>query len=257
MDALLGKGPRRGPIGFFIGAYSVVWGLTRIAEDGKLRRLAAVPFGLTVLFYLGALMALFFGSDDLLGLLWARPEDGGWLAVWWMTVVLLIGASLLVLVLLFTTVAEVVGGFFYDRMAIRILHSHGISTHDPSFLEGTVLDVGRSLLFVFMVLGFSLVGLIPLLGVPFVVLATVVAWLGFASGAVNPALLVTGHRLKDRLRWLGEHRACALGMGAVVATAMLMPFLGLLAIPASIVGASELHARDLLRHEDRRVVRRP
>jgi CysZ protein len=243
VDALLARGPRRGPAGLLVGAYAVVWGLTRIAGDKKLRSLALVPLVLTAVLYLLAIIGLVVFGDDVLNLLWAQPDGGGMLVLWWISAILVIGVSLLVLVLLFSVIAEAVGGPFYDKMAVRVLHAHGIETHEPGMIEGTVPDIFRSLLFIPPTVVFGLLGLIPVVGIVFVVLGTGVAWLGLASGAVNPALLVTENNLRSRLGWLREHFFTALGIGGVVAAALLMPFLGLVAIPASIVGASELHAR--------------
>ena len=247
MDALLARGPRRGPIGFLVGAYAVVWGLSRMVSDARLRRLATVPLVLTAAFYLMSIVALVVLGDDVLGLLWAQPSEGWLLVLWWMGAIMLMGVALLVLVLLFSTLAEAIGGPFYDKMAIRILHGHGIPTREPGLIEGTVPDLFRSLIFVVAVVVFAVFGLVPVVGLVFVVVGTGVAWLGLASGAVNPALLVTEHKLADRLAWLRNHMFTALGLGSVVAASMLMPFLGLVTLPASIIGASELHARDYLR----------
>lgn len=244
MDSILARGPRGGLMGLLVGAYAVVWGLSRIAGDKKLRSLATVPLILTSVLYLLTIIGLVTVGDDLVGLLWAPPDSGWMLAAWWATAILFMGGALLVLVLLFSVIAEAVGGPFYDKMAVRVLESHGIATREPGMIEGTVPDLFRSLLFIPPVIGFGLLGLIPVVGVVFVVLGTGVAWLGLASGAVNPALLVTEHGVRERLGWLRVHFATALGLGAVVAAAMLMPFLGLVALPASIVGAAELHARD-------------
>lgn len=250
VDNLLSRGPRGGPIGLAVGAYAVIWGLSRIASDKKLRSLLTIPLLLTSFLYLLTIIGLVTFSDDLVGLLWAQPE-GGWLVVaWWATAILFMGVAFLVLILLFSVVAEAVGGPFYDKMAMRVLKGHGIATREPGLVEGTVPDLFRSLMFIPPVLAFGLLGLIPVIGVFFVALGTGVAWLGFASGAVNPALLVTEHSVGQRLGWLRTHFATALGLGAVVAASMLVPFLGLLALPASIVGAAELHARHQLRRID-------
>lgn len=247
MDPLLAKGPRKGPVGFFVGAYAVVWGLSRMVSDKKLRSLATVPLILTAVLYLLAVVTLILLGDNLMALVWAQPEATWLLVFWWTATVLLITGSLLVLVLLFSTIAEAVGGVFYDKMAIRVLRGHDLATREPGLIEGTVPDIFRSLIFVFATIFLGALGLIPVLGVPFVALGTAAAWLGFASGAVNPALMVTEYKLGARLGWLRNHFFTALGLGAVVAAAMLMPFLGLLAIPAGIVGAAELHAHALLR----------
>lgn len=209
-----------------------------------------IPLILTAVLYLAAVVLLVTLGDDLLAYFWSQPEGTLLLVLWWAGAVLIMGVGLLVLILLFGTIAEAVGGPFYDQMAMRVLKEHDIATREPGFFEGTIPDIFRSLMFPIGVLVFGVLGFIPVLGVVFVAIGTGLAWLGFASGAVNPALIVTEHKLRHRLAWLREHLSTSLGMGAVVATAMLMPFLGLVAIPASIVGAAELHARGRLARVD-------
>jgi uncharacterized protein involved in cysteine biosynthesis len=66
-----------------------------------------------------------------------------------------------------------------------------------------------------------------------------------ATSALNPALAVTGHGLRARLAFTLAHRAAAAGLGLASTLLLLVPVLGVLAIPAAIVGASELVARAL------------
>jgi uncharacterized protein involved in cysteine biosynthesis len=238
---LVNGGLKRGLGGFVVGAYSVFWGLSRILRDKSLRKLATVPLLLTILLY-GVMLALMFVfADDLLEKLWQRPE--GWLViVWWIVLALSLVATIGVLVLLFAAIAEAVGGPFYDKMAVRVLSDHSISGREPGFIAGTVPDLFRSLLFLLPAGVCWLIGLIPVVGIPFVALGAVIAWIGFASAAINPALMVTGHTLGDRMRFVFRFFLSMAGIGAVVSLAMLVPFLGLAAIPASIVGATELYA---------------
>jgi CysZ protein len=238
---LISSGWRTGITGFFVGAYSVFWGLLRILRDGGLRKLAILPLILTSFLYAGMVGLLVVFGDDLFDWLWQRPE--GWLViVWWIALVASIVATIGLMVLLFAAIAEAIGGPFYDKMAIRVLTAHSIESREPGLIEGTVPDVLRSLLFLIPAAICWMIGLIPLVGLPFVALGASIASIGFASAAINPALMVTGHDLGDRMRYVFRFFLGMLGMGAVVSLSMLVPFLGLLSIPASIVGASELYA---------------
>jgi CysZ protein len=239
---LISGGWRTGIGGIFVGAYSVFWGLSRIMRDGALRRLAILPLLLTAFLYAGMLAVLVVFGDDLFGKIWERPEEGWLLIVWWAALVLSIVATIAVMVLLFAAIAEAIGGPFYDKMASRILREHSISTREPGLIEGTVPDLLRSLIYLIPAIVCWLLGLIPVVGVPFVAIGTGITWIGFATSAVNPALAVTGHKLGDRMRYVFRYFFAMLGMGAVVALSMLVPFLGLASIPASIVGATELYA---------------
>ena len=150
---------------------------------------------------------------------------------------------LALMILLFTTVAEAVGGPFYDKMAIHVLDRHAVSSREPGLIEGTVPDILRSLLFVIPAGVCWLLGFIPVVGIAFWVLGGAIVWLGFASASVNPSLMVTGHKLGGRVSFVFRFPFTMLGMGGVIALSMLVPLIGLIAIPSSIVGASELVAR--------------
>lgn len=239
-------GLSRGPGAFFSGVGAVLFGLRRILGEPALRRLAVVPVLLALGAYLVVGAAGIYFSGDLLEWIWHRPD--GWLqALWYLALVLLVAALGVVGVLLFTTVAETLGGPFYDRMAAAVFTEHGLASKEPSFLTGTVFDLFRSFTFLVPALVFGLLGLIPVVGVPFWVLAFAFAWLGLASSAFNPSLLVTGHGLSARTAFVFRYFFVSLGIGAVVGLAAMVPLLGLIAIPASIVGATELFAQTRLR----------
>lgn len=238
----LAGGLRRGLPGLIVGAYSVLWGLKRIARDPELRRLTIFPLLITLVLYTAMAAGVFFFADDVLSKLWPRPEEGWMIGLWWVALVASIIASIGLMVLFFATIAEAVGGPFYDKMAVKILGEHHIETREPGLIEGTVPDLIRSVMFLVPAFFCWLLGLIPVVGIPFVIVGAIIAWLGFASTAVNPALLVTGNRLGERVRYVFRFFLSMLGIGGVVSLSMLIPLVGLLAIPASIVGASELYA---------------
>lgn len=244
---LVRRGLKPGLPGFFTGAGSVFWGLSRVLGDTKLRRLAVVPLLLTAVLYL-VLMALAVWQGPAV-IEWvfdslSLSRDVWWQAVlFWIAVVVGFLGLLVLLALLFSTVAEAVGGPFYDKMAVRVLDGHGIASKEPGLIEGTVPDIIRSLLFVIPAAICWPLGFLPGIGVAFWVLGGAIVWLGFASAAINPSLIVTGHGLGARVGFVFRYFFTMLGVGAVVALAMLVPLLGLAAIPSSIVGASELFAR--------------
>lgn len=234
---------RPGVRGFLSGARAVFWGLRRIMSDRAARRLALLPVLLTSLFYTALLAVVVLYADDLLGLLWARPDGGVLRYVWYVLVPIIMLVLLLPLVLLFATVAEAIGGPFYDKLAVMVLSSHGLPARDPGLLEGTIPDVVRSLAFAVGALVLALFALIPGIGIVFGVTGALVAWLGLASASINPALMVSGMNLGARLRFPLERFATMAGLGAVVWASMFVPFVGLISIPSAVVGASELYAR--------------
>lgn len=244
---LVRRGLKPGIAGFFTGVGAVVWGLSRILAHARLRKLAVVPLLLTTALYLVLMALTLWKGPAVMEWVWSTlnlSREAWWQALlfWVVAVVGVLGLGVL-LALLFTTVAEAVGGPFYDKMAIHVLGEHGIGTREPGLIEGTVPDLIRSMLFVIPAAICWLLGLLPVIGLPFWLLGGVIVWLGFASAAINPALMVTGSGLGARVGFVFRFFFTFLGIGAVVAVSMLVPIIGLITIPGSIVGASELFAR--------------
>ncbi len=250
-SSLLGKGPRSGPTGFFVGGYAVLHGLGRVLFNGQFRKLMMVPMAITLVLYLVLGLATLFYGPGLLADLIPRP-DGPWfpdeqwfnfkLLFWFFGIILAMGVLFGLMILLFATVAEAVGGSFYEKMSKIVLEEFGVKTFEVGLIAGSIPDLIRSLAFVIPGAFLGLLGLLPGVGLPFMVLGSVIVWLGFASGAFNPALQLTQHKLGERVFYVFRNFSTALGIGSLVGLSMLVPVLGLVAIPASIVGASELYA---------------
>ncbi|MCK6546118.1 EI24 domain-containing protein [Myxococcota bacterium] len=234
---------RSGPQGLVAGALAVLFGVRRLAAEPAMRRLALVPVALTAVLYAVLVTVIAFFADDVLAWAWAQPESGVLRWVWYVLVPFVFLALLVPLVLMFMTIAEAVGGPFYDRMAIRVLEGHGMRATDPGLIRGTVPDLLRSSGFALVGLTFAALSLVPVVGVAFGAIATLVAWLGFASAAINPALQVSGLGLGARVRYTFSAFATMAGMGAVIGVSLMVPLLGLVSLPAAVIGAAELYAR--------------
>ena len=228
-------------MGFMAGVRAVLIGATMVLTDPEIRKLTAIPIALTALLYALLIAGVLTFSDEVLGSLWARPDSAWLIPVWYVALVAGILALFLIAALLFSTVGEAVGGPFYERIATRILERYGHPVEQPGFVDGTILDIVRSLMFVVPAGFFALLGALPAVGLPFAVLGGTLAWLGFGATAMNPALLVTGHRFGARLSYVRRHFFTILGLGGVVAFSMAVPFLPLLSIPCSIAGAADLY----------------
>ncbi|MCA9554917.1 MAG: EI24 domain-containing protein [Myxococcales bacterium] len=244
---LIRRGLKPGLGGFFTGVGAVFWGLSRVLSEPRLRRLALVPLFLTAVLYMVLMALTVWQGPGVVDWIWSSLDWGreAWwqLVLFYAAVVAGVLGLLVLLILLFSSVAEAVGGPFYDKMASHVLGTHGIPTKEPGLIEGTVPDLIRSVLFMAPAAVCWILGFIPVVGVAFWVLGGAVVWLGFASAAVNPALSVTGNGLGARVSFVFRFFFTMLGVGGVVAVAMLVPLLGLVAIPASIVGTTELYAR--------------
>lgn len=234
---------RTGAMGFLAGATSVLWGGGRILRDPQLRSLARYPVILTLVAYGLSVFAAVFWGRELLGLVLPEMPDVLWqVIVWYIAAVFLGFAFAGIGILGFSFVVEFIGGPFYDRMAARVLRAHGLTTKEPGFWDGTILDLLRPLLFLVPALGFGALSLTGL-GALFGILAGLAGCLGLGSQSVNSALAVTGFSFSGRVRFVFQHVPMMLGVGGVLMLALTIPLLGLLAVPAAVVGASELYAR--------------
>ncbi len=218
-------------------------GARRIISDVELRRLAAVPLAIATVLYLAFASTIIYFSADILQLVWKRPDHGWLVAVWWILIPVVIVSLIIAMGLLFSTIVEVIGGPFFDRMAIRILEDHGIRAIDPGFVRGSLPDLLRSLIFLSTATTLWLLGLLPAVGLPFAALGMLVSNLGLASSAINPALTVTGVGVRARLRFAFDSFMAMAGMGTVIGFSLMVPLAGLVSIPCAVVGASELYAR--------------
>lgn len=230
--------------GFFGGAQAVFVGLGRLIRQKDLRKLAVTPLLITVVTYLVVVVCAAFFTDDLLDAVWQKPTD--WLVyIWYAVVPIIFIAVLAALVLLFVSIAGVISGPFYEAMVTRILKEHSISVKDAGLVKGAVYEISRSMVFLVPTLVCAVIGLIPVVGIPFVIVGTTIGWLGLASMAVNPALVATGNGMGDQISFVFKSVMPMIGVGMILGLSLLVPVLGLLSIPSAVIGVTELYAKAL------------
>lgn len=229
--------------GFASGVGAVFAGLSRLLRESRMRRLALVPMAMSVVAYLGAIVSLAIFSDDILGLAWAQPAEGWLLYAWYVLVPIVFLAATVVLLLLFLTVANLVAGPFWEKMALLVLKDYGVPAKDAGLVKGTVFELVRGLCFFFPAVICALIGFIPVVGLPFTIMGTAAVWLGFASWAINPTLIATGHSLKQQLGYVFVSPMVMAGVGTVIGLSLLVPVLGLVSLPSAMIGVTELYAK--------------
>jgi CysZ protein len=233
----LGSGPR----GFFTGIGAVLKGLSRLVREKSLRGLAVAPLLIAIITYVMALVFSGVYVDDLVSTLWAKPEAGYMLYVWYVLVPVVYVALVAVLALMFVSFAGVISGPFYEKMVNQVLSDHGIKSSDPGIIKGTMYEISRSLVFVVPAMLCALMGLIPVVGVPFIIAGTLIGWLGLASMAMNPTLVATKHSLRQQIRFPVQSLGVMLGVGLVLGVSVVVPVLGLLVLPSAVIGVADLY----------------
>lgn len=226
-----------------------------VFRHGRWLGFGLLPGLVALALYVGALIGLGYGADDLTA--WATPFAEDWSSPWLglfrgFLTALLFGLGLFVAVITFTAVTLLVGQPFYESLSEQVDRTEGgevpesgltlwqelwISARDSLRILGRVLLFG--------ILLFAL-GFIPVFG------QTVVPVLGFcvsgfflAQELTSVALMRRRVQLTEQLALLRSRRLLVLGFGVPLVLAFLVPVVAVFLMPGAVAGAT-LMARDLV-----------
>ncbi|MFE0451542.1 EI24 domain-containing protein [Streptomyces sp. NPDC058914] len=231
-----------------------------VARHGKQYGFGLVPGLITLVLYLGALVALAVWGADFVA--WSTPFADDWSSPWpglfrgFLTIVLF-ALGLLLSVLTFTAVTLLIGQPFYESLSETVdrdVSPDGTAPESrlPLWRElwisarDSLRVLARALLW--GVLLFAL-GFVPFLG------QTVVPVIGFfvtgfflTEELTSVALQRRGVDLRARLALLRSRRTLVWGFGTPLGLAFLVPFVAVFLMPGAVAGAT-LMARELLGEE--------
>ncbi|MGV9592089.1 EI24 domain-containing protein [Streptomyces tendae] len=233
-----------------------------VARHGRSYGFGLVPGLITLVLYVGVLVALALWGADFVG--WATPFADDWSSPWlglfrgFLTAVLF-ALALLLAVLTFTAVTLLVGQPFYEALSERVdrdVSPDGTAPQSALPLWRELWISGRDSLrilaraAVWGVLLFAL-GFIPVVG------QTVVPVVGFfvtgfflTEELASVALQRRGVELRERLALLRSRRMLVWGFGTPLGVSFLVPFVAVFLMPGAVAGATLL-ARELLGEETR------
>lgn len=208
--------------------------------------LAAIPFVLTVVLFVGGFSLFAANSDRMLALVWS-PDQGqaaGALvgALYWLYAhvvkYLLYLLSFVLMYFLFMVTANILAAPLYDHIAGR-LRREALGETGPTgavdlSLWRTVAEECKKA--VFVVAAPLLLVFIPVLGQ--ILAPLVAAWL-LAYDFVDFSLCLDTPRFRDRLRFAFSRPLLLLGFGLP----LLVPVLNLFLYPFAILGSSLLYQR--------------
>ncbi|MFB7104618.1 EI24 domain-containing protein [Streptomyces hydrogenans] len=239
---------------FGVGFGHLVQGQKWVARHGRRFGFGLLPGLVTFVLYVGALVGLGFGADDLVA--WATPFADDWSSPWLglfrnALTALVFVFGLFLSVITFTAVTLLVGEPFYESLSEDVDRDQGGEVPESGLplwreLWISARDSLRLLLRVALygVLLFAC-GFIPVVG------QTVVPALGFCVSGFFLAVELTGValqrrgvELKERLSLLRGRRAAALGFGVPLILVFLVPFVAVFLMPGAVAGATLL-VRDL------------
>lgn len=235
---------------FLTGATLLPRGLALVLRSPKLFGLGLLPALISGALYTAALVTLIaFLGDVAAAVTWFAAD---WPEFWrsllrFLGGTAVLGVSVLLGVLTFTAVTLLVGDPFYERISRRVEQRCGGVPDEVEVLFWPSLR--RSAADSLRLVGMSIAVGIPLFAAGFLPLVgqTVVPVIGGAVGGWLLALELTGvpferrgKRLRHRRAELRARRPLALGFGAAVFAAFLIPLGAVLLMPAAVAGAALL-----------------
>jgi CysZ protein len=244
------------------GFHYLLKGQRWVARHGKQYGFGLIPGLITLVLYVGALVALANWGEDAVS--WATPFASDWSSPWrglfrgFLTAVLF-ALALLLAVLTFTAVTLLIGQPFYENLSEKVdrdVSPDGTAPESglPLWRElwisarDSLRIVVRALLWA--VLLFAL-GFVPVVG------QTVVPVIGFfvtgfflTEELTAVALQRRGVDLRARLALLRSRKTLVWGFGTPLGLSFLVPFVAVFLMPGAVAGAT-LMARELLGEETR------
>ncbi|MFI6418154.1 EI24 domain-containing protein [Streptomyces sp. NPDC050842] len=237
-----------------VGFRYLVQGQKWVGRHGRWFGFGLLPGLVTLVLYVGALVGLGYGADDLAA--WVTPFADDWTSPWrgifrGTVTGLVFAFGLFLAVITFTAVTLLVGQPFYESLSEEVDRSEGGDVPESGLplwreLWISARDSLRVLLRVafYGILLFAC-GFIPVIG------QTVVPVLGFCVSGffltqelASVALQRRGVELKERLALLRGRRMVTLGFGVPLTLSFLVPFVAVFLMPGAVAGAT-LMARDL------------
>lgn len=239
---------------FGVGFRYLLRGQKWVGGHGRWLGFGLLPGLVTLVLYIGALVGLGYGADDLAA--WATPFADDWTSPWQglfrgALTGLVFAFGLFLAVITFTAVTLLVGQPFYESLSEEVDRSEGGEAPESGLPLWRELWISArdSLRIVLRVAFYGVLlfacGFIPVVG------QTVVPAIGFCVSGfflteelTAVALQRRRVELKERLGLLRGRRMAALGFGVPLTLAFLVPFVAVFLMPGAVAGAT-LMARDL------------
>ncbi|WP_199548672.1 EI24 domain-containing protein [Streptomyces sp. N35] len=232
-----------------------------VVGHGRWFGFGLIPGLITAVVYVGALIGLAYGADDLVD--WATPFADDWSGAWLglfrgFLVFLVFALGLLLAVITFTAVTLLIGQPFYESLSEQVDKSVSPDGTAPEsglpLLRELWISARDSFRIVlraaaWAVLLFAL-GFIPILG------QTVVPAIGFCvtgffltQELTSVALQRRRVEVREQLAMMRGRRLLIWGFGVPLAVSFLIPFVAVFLMPGAVAGAT-LMVRDLLGEDD-------
>ncbi len=238
-------------MGFARGAGHLLRGVKLWRERPRLMLLGMIPAAIVAVLVAAMLVVLVLYVDDLID--WATPFADGWDSALrgifrGALYLLVLAGSGMLAVITFTGLTLAVGDPFYEKIWKEVELSLGgdVPESGVGWVRGAIDGLVLVFFGILTAIVVFLIGLLPVIGaVVGAVAGLVVAGRLLAGELVSRPLEARGMDRAARAALMKRHRGAMIGFGVCVQACFLVPFGGILVMPAAVAGATYL-AREAL-----------
>jgi len=227
---------------FLAGISYMFRGLSLVFGNRRIFLLAIGPFLVTLVMYVGVAVAAILLADDLADLI-IGP------GAWWRTLIrwtLMVSLPIITLVLLvftYSLLSLLIGAPFFEFLSAAVEERvTGEVKEEPFGFRAFLVDMGRALadsvkfvLIEFLILALGLV-FVPVSTVMCVLLSAVLMALEVMDAPMGRRRMV----FRERVRYARRNFWVLLGFGLAVLGGLVIPFVGILLLPAGVAGGTAL-----------------
>lgn len=233
-------------MGFGQGAGFLLQGIQLWRTRTRLMLWGIVPAVIVMILLAAAFIGLVLVLDDLIA--WATPFADNWADAARSTfrIIVFLGVlagAVMLSIVTFTGLTLAVGDPFYEKIWKQVEISLGgeIPDRGVGWIRGALDGLVLVLMGLATAVVVFLIGLLPLIGAIIgAVLGLVVSGRLLAGELVSRPLEARGMDRAARADLMRQHRGAMLGFGVCVQVCFLVPFGGILVMPAAVAGATYL-----------------
>lgn len=242
--------PARGISDFVEGILFLPRGASYLVSNRRLWPYAILPLliNIFIVLVLGGLGVVFF--PKIRSIVWGRPEEWYWLALWYAFSLLLVVVLLITLFVIFLLLLGLIGGPFNSKLALRTREALRGEKLNPAggiyadVLLPVVNEVKKFFLFILLQVAVLFLNLIPAVGtIAYAVTGSVLTFLFLAYAFLEYSIETEEWiiSLRQRFHYLLARVWPALGFGCALSLLFFIPVIDFFLAPVAVVGAVLLY----------------
>jgi CysZ protein len=223
------------------------WGFV-MSKHPALIKHCLLPLAINLVVFVFAAVGLYYFYGDLVNLIWAKPASWLLRVFWYLFYVFIFLLVVLISYVAFFVVQAILSAPFNDLLSERVEMLAYEQTPPPFAIGRFMRILGRTLVHELAKLGIWLAVMVPLfllnLVLPiigpalFLVLGYYLTATFFGYNYLDYCMSRREWRFGKKWRALLDNKALTFGFGSSLATALLVPVVGILCVPMAAVGGT-------------------